>query len=275
MKIIVDLDAYTRPELSSFGEPPLASDAVRLRALLSQLLDLGITDFLSPSDPRLLETLWTLRSQCSFTVTPLLVDAARQGRALQTYGFVGFARRRLLAAGAVGAIRASLEAFPHLPSLARRDYVDGSLFLAALELSQFARFRPRRAFLHANSSDLATANRNERLFRGFLRLARRRSLDAGVVTNNAGRLLPLLEEWDLSPMVAMPVAASGYHMKPSREETMALAGRSRRPLIAVLPRCEALSGLVDLSRFEAVIASPPDAVTALAMLDPRGDAVRS
>lgn len=265
MRTIVDLDGYTRPALGRFGEPPISADPVRLRVLLSQLLDLGLTSFLCPSEPRILDVLSALRSTWTFEVIPLLVDAGRQSRALQTYGFVGFARRRLLAAGPVGAARATLGALPRLASLARADYVDGTLFLAALELSQFARFRPRRAFLHANSADPATANRNERLFRGFVDLAAKRGLRPGVMTNNAGWLAPLLDAWGLQVTVAMPMTRSGYHMKPTRERALA-AVSSTREVFAVLPRGERIDVLPDGAAID-VIASPPDGATALALLD--------
>lgn len=270
--VIVDVDAYTRPALARFGDPAVAADPVRLRALLSQLLDLGCGALLCPSDPRLLDLLGALRRQWTFEVIPLLVDAARQSRALQTYGFVGFARRRLLAAGPLGAAQATLGALPRLASLARADYVDGTLFLAALELSQFARFHPRRAFLHANSADPATANRNERLFRGFVDLAARRGLRPGIVTNNAGWLAPLLDEWGLDASVAMPVTRSGYHMKPTPERALASV-RPGRETFAVLPRSEAVADLAGAPPVAGVIASPPDAIAALTMLGDGDDAV--
>jgi len=265
-EIIIDLDAYTKPELSGYREPPIAAHVVRLRALVSQLLELGFTKFLSPPDPRILNILSQLRRRYPFEVVPLLVDAGRHSREMQTYGLIGFARRRLFAAGPVGGMRTSLEALPRVVSILRRDYVDGSLFLAALELTEFARFLPRRALLHPNSADLATANRNHRLFQGFASMLRKRGVAPGIMTNNAGWLVPLLDEWGLAMTVATPVTASGYHMKPTREACIVSARHSRCDFIAVLPARGRIEDADDLPA-SAVIASPADAVAGLTLLD--------
>jgi hypothetical protein len=129
-----------------------------------------------------------------------------------------------------------IEGARNASSLLRKDFRSAVSFLGLLELYGMAGLRPRRVLLHHTGTDLATATRSREVFAAVLRLASSRRMSAGVVSTNAGLLLPMLREWALPlASVATPVIASGYHMNPSRVAVEEALREFRGEVVAIYP----------------------------------------
>jgi hypothetical protein len=234
--IVIDTEAYTVVEAEAGAGRPLAASPAALWTTLAQMMELGVRRFTCPADRRVIAALADLRRLYRFEVDAVIVNAAVHSREMQTYGMAGFARRRFAGVRPLSLPTLGIEGVRQARSLLAKDFRSAVSFLGLLELSAIAVLRPRRVFLHQTGVDLATATSSQPVFEALVRLARRSGLVPGVISTNAGYLLPDLARWG-TPVeaVATPVISSAYHMNPTLEAAAEAARAFRGDLAAVYP----------------------------------------
>jgi hypothetical protein len=176
----------------------------------------------------------TRRTFPALQVYPIIPNVIGYVREATDYGLVGAARRRVQQMALVDLLKIGVRGALKAPGVLKRDFNTLMSILFEVELASFKPLQPRVVFLHPQITDLALAFGNRRLFELYVRVMRRRfHTEPGLATNNLGRLLPKLEEWNLEiPFLLTPFNPGGFLMKPSKADCESLRAATSSVVIA-------------------------------------------
>jgi hypothetical protein len=124
-----------------------------------------------------------------------------------------------------------------------------SLMLLASELRYVADQRFSAVALHWQISDFLIATRNVEWISGYVNVARKYGLGAGLCSNDVGRALQILDKVRGCDFVIAPISAAGFQMKPDKSACESIIRRRR---VELIPHLGSLSTLDPDDRAYAV-----------------------
>jgi len=181
---------------------------------------------LAPYEPALLASL--PRDPGTIITVLDITDTARR---LERDGITRYGLARLRCLGPLTVARLLPTGLRLGPQLLRSGVAGLGLMLAAAELRHVADNGFRSAALHWQISDFLVATGNRRWLSGYVSVARRYGLQAGLCSNDVGRALQLADELRGFDFVIAPLSAAGFRMRPDQSTCEAIIRRRKTELI--------------------------------------------
>lgn len=248
-----------------------------IRTFLIQLHGLNLRSIACLYDPALVRHLRAIQSEFRWDVLPIVPNMDRYSRFLQNFGARGSAVRLLRELAAPDSLSLGLRGLSLLPALRGDLFSTMIVLLAAYDLTQFRRFRPRLALLHPAVTDVFLANGQGAALQRIVRvIGTHQRGGVGLLTENLGVLLELIEEQGLEiPLIAGPLNRTGYRVTPSLEACLRRIPRTRASIyatLASLDRAPTQGELAFLSEagVAGIVVEVPDARAGVTLVETAG-----
>jgi hypothetical protein len=186
------------------------------------------------NDANLLRALDLAREHCNVQIYPIIPNMIGYVRDATDHGMVGAGIKHVRRLGVRDLFAVGTLGLMNFRGALRRDFTTILTILIEVEMAAFRRFRPSLVLLHGQLTDIAVALGNDKAFRVFADVIRRRfGAEPGVVTNNFAALLQALGDWkiDINVVVA-PFNSKGFLMKPTQAVCESLVKKTDKYVIA-------------------------------------------
>jgi hypothetical protein len=286
------------PDLILSGRPFLGSSSVSKQAdldcmvrfskpenvvsLVTAAAARGVNAIAPMNHPALLDALDVARAGADLRVYPVIPNVVGYVRDATDYGMIGAGVRHVRRLAIADLLGIGVRGVVKLPGVLKRDFRTLLSILVEVEMAAFKKLRPPLVLLHPQMTDIAVALGNHEALRVFADVVQRRyRARAGVVTNNFGALVRMLDGAKIDlPVIVAPFNRRGFLMKPTRSECEALLRTSGRTIVAdritaggVEPLDAAFAHLADLGIRSAVVDVTSTADLDAVVASRRGDSV--